>query len=170
MDSPTTKSIATFTDHIEDRKYISPSIFKDEARIDLRCYTEHMDPTKKGISLPLHIWVNLMCVKSNITAAMEDVGKGNKVSYEYHLGSNIYAAVNSPFVTVHIRRKFLTPDDQLVYTKKGITFRTAGWTLLKEYEDVIIRTFPEAKNMKPCYMTHNAVDDALQCKICNPNA
>jgi hypothetical protein len=109
--------------------------WKGELRVDLREW-QGDKPTKKGISLTLMRW-------KNVVDAMEfvDQSLGNKQVYNAHLGGNVYMLIKAGCVCVDIRQNW-KPKDDVVPTKKGLCLRPAEYVKLKELIPDIGKNLP----------------------------
>ena len=70
-------------------RYVNVCEWKGEKRVDLREW-ENDKPTKKGISLTLMRWKNLVDALDNVDEALQ-----NNSSYSLHLGGNVYCTVRA---------------------------------------------------------------------------
>ena len=132
-------------------KFLKVGVFKDETRIDIREWSEDSHiPSKKGCSLPLHVWKLLMLTTPNADAELDEVKKGQDVNHEFHLGNNIYLSIKSPYWVVDLRHRFKDSSGVLRYTRKGIRLKKNEWLALKECESVVESAVPELKDLIPC--------------------
>ena len=145
-------------------RYVQVCEWKSELRVDLREW-ENDAPTKKGISLILMRWKNLV-------DAFEyaDQGLQNKEAYKAHLGGNVYICIGTGSVCVDIRQ-FWKPENEVIPTKKGLCLRPGEYQRLKELIPEIGLALPELDGVVPCYLQsdHQNQLGALTCSECNPN-
>ncbi|XP_060569261.1 uncharacterized protein LOC132727709 [Ruditapes philippinarum] len=147
-----------------NERYVQVNEWKGELRVDLREW-QGDKPTKKGISLTLMRW-------KNVVDAVEfvDQSLGNKQVYNAHLGGNVYMSIKAGCVCVDIRQ-YWKPKDDVVPTKKGLCLRPAEYVKLKEVIPDIGKNLPELDSVVPCYLQSDHMNQmgALQCSECNPN-
>ena len=108
-----------------NNRFVEVKEWKGELRVDLREWNDDK-PTKKGISLTLMRWKNLV-------DALEFVDQGlqTKRAYTAHLGGNVNLTMGEGSVCVDIRQ-FWKPEEDSVPTKKGICLRPGEYQRLKE--------------------------------------
>ena len=145
-----------------NNRYIQVSEWKEELRVDLREWNGDV-PTKKGISLTLLRYKNLIDGTETIDKALQD-----KESYQSHLGGNVYCTVNGSCVDI---RKYWKPEEEVVPTKKGLCLRPFEYQRLKELITEIGLTLPELDAVVPCGLQSDHMNQlgALSCPECNPN-
>lgn len=144
-------------------RYIEVKEWKGELRVDLREW-ENGQPTKKGISLTLMRWKNLVDAIEYV-----DQGLRNNDGYKTHLGGNVYICIGAGSVCVDIRQ-FWKPENEVVPTKKGLCLRPGEYQRLKELIPEVGRTLPELDGVVPCYLQSDHMNQlgALKCSECNP--
>ena len=96
-------------------------------------------PTKKGISLILMRWKNLVHQLKYADAALQ-----RKRSYGHHIGGNVCCNVAENGVCVDIRQ-YWKPQEELVPNKKGICLRSSEYDRLKELLPEIGNALPELR-------------------------
>lgn len=145
-------------------RYVQVCDWKGELRVDLREWCDNT-PTRKGISLTLMRWKNLMDYVECLDQALTD-----KKAYNSHLGGNVYCQVQQDNPCVDIRQ-YWKPEEDLIPTKKGLCLRPAEYKRLKQLLPEIGQTLPELNNVVPCYLQSDHMNQmgALQCPECNPN-
>jgi len=101
-------------------RYVTVSEWNDQLRISVRQYlkynhSEQLYPTKKGISLTVENWVDLMFEKDKITAALDKISSGEgDVTCRHHIGRNIFVILESGRSYVNIRQWWLPEDAEEV--------------------------------------------------------
>ena len=145
-------------------RYVQVNEWKGELRVDIREWQDDK-PTKKGISLTLMRWKNLIDQLEYVDKALQD-----KHSYWCHLGGNVYNNIGEGNVCVDIRQ-FWKPENEIVPTKKGLCLRPQEYVQLKELVPEIGKCLPELDAVIPCYLQsdHMNMLGAVQCRECNPN-
>ncbi len=145
-------------------RYVQVTEWKGELRVDLREWCGDK-PTKKGISLSLMRWKNLVDASEYVDQALE-----KKQPYKAHLGGNVCCTTNEDNGCVDIRQYWM-PEETVVPTRKGLCLRPKEYTRLKVLVPDIGKTLPELDAIVPCYLQsdHNNQLGALQCPECNPN-
>ena len=145
-------------------RYVEVKEWKGELRVDLREW-ENDRPTKKGISLTLMHWKNLVDQIEYVDEALRE-----KKSYGSHLGGNVYCNIADKSVCVDIRQ-YWKPQEEVVPTRKGLCLRPDEYKRLKELLPEIGNTLPELNALVPCFLQSDHANQvgALQCKECNPN-
>ena len=135
-------------------RFVKATEWKDEVRIDIREWDIHdgkKNPTKKGISLPLHRWKMLV----DMFEFLDQTRTDNR-EYNTHLGGNVYVSVQPNNVCVDIRQHWLPPNQtDVVPTKKGITLRPGEYAKLKDSASVLGDFFfvPELSSVVPIDLT-----------------
>ena len=149
-------------ENIGNGRYLEVAEWKNEKRIDLREW-DGDKPTKKGISLTLMRWKNLVDALEFVDEALE-----KKSAYTAHLGGNVFINIEQGCVCVDIRQ-YWKPQGDLVPTRKGLCLRPDEYKKLKEIIPQI--TLPEMDSVVPCYLQSDHMNQmgALQCSECNPN-
>ena len=147
-----------------NERYVQVNEWRGELRVDIRELKDDK-PTKKGISLTLMRWKNLVNQIEYVDKALE-----NKVSYGYHIGGNVHCSIGESSLCVDIRQ-YWKPNEEVVPTKKGICLRPKEYERLKELMPNIGKTLPELDGVIPCYLQSDHMNQlgALQCTECNPN-
>ena len=147
-----------------NERYVQVNEWRGELRVDIREWKDNK-PTKKGISLTLMRWKNLVNQIEYVDKALE-----NKLSYGYHIGGNVHCSIGENSVCVDIRQ-YWKPNEEAVPTKKGICLRPKEYNRLKELMPNTGKTLPELHGVIPCYLQSDHMNQlgALQCAECNPN-
>ncbi|OOY49157.1 hypothetical protein BOV97_13070 [Solemya velum gill symbiont] len=129
-------------------------------------------PTRKCVLFPLRRWKELEGIVDKIGSALEEVKAGKDVSFEWHLGGNVYVTVCKKFPTVDIRH-FWNPkgDGKVVATRKGVSLRYSQYRQLKAAIELLSVSVPELSEIEPCYMKNDHLNQMgyLLCEECNPN-
>ena len=133
-------------------------------RVDLREWQDGK-PTKKGISVTLSRWKNLVDRMVYLDEALAE-----RKPYTSHLGGNVYFTVTLGGTCVDIRQ-YWTPEKDVVPTRKGLCLRPLEYQRLKELLPLIGQALPELDAVVPCYLQSDHMNQlgALQCPECNPN-
>ena len=118
--------------------------FRGEPRIDIRVW-DSGKRTKKGISLTLSQWVDLLTVGAKLDADLERVKAGEDVHSSYHLDQGVFATIDSPYRVFHIRRWY-QQSDEWKPGRQGITVREREWRHLLDLEKHIIRALKEQQD------------------------
>ena len=147
-----------------NERYVQVNEWKGEMRVDIREWQDDQ-PTKKGTSLPLMRWKNLVDQIEYVDKAPQ-----NKQSYGYHVGGNVYCGIDENSVCVDIRQ-YWKPNEEVVPTKKGICLRPKEYNRLKELIPSIGKALPELDGVVPCYLQSDHMNQlgTPQCAECNPN-
>ena len=127
---------------LENERYVQVNEWKGEMRVDIREWQDDQ-PTKKGISLPLMRWKNLVYQIEYVYKALQ-----NKQSYGYHVGGNVFCGIDENIVCVDIRQ-YWKPNEEVVPTKKGICLRPKEYNRLKELIPSIGKALPELDGVLP---------------------
>ena len=145
-------------------RFMQVNEWKGELRVDVREWQDDK-PTKKGISLTLMRWKNLVDQLDYACNALQD-----KQSYWCHLGGNVYCNIAEKSVCVDIRQ-YWKPENEVVPTKKGLCLRPKEFDRLKEQVAEIGKVLPELDSVVPCFLQSDHMNQlgALQCPECNPN-
>ena len=147
-----------------NNRYVKVCEWKDEKRVDLREW-ENDKPTKKGISLTLMRWKQLVVHSDNVDEALK-----NNDAYTFHLGGNVYITTKKDNPCVDIRQ-YWKPEEVIVPTKKGLCLRPSEYQRLKEVIPSIGEAIPELSSVVPCVFRSDHANQLgfLQCAECNPN-
>ena len=153
-----------FRKHLGGERYVNVTTWRGERRVDLREWN-HDTPSKKGISLTLMRWKNLVNGMEYLDQALKD-----KTAYSSHLGGNVNCSIAENSACVDIRQ-YWKPEEEVVPTKKGLCLRPDEYKALKEVLPEIGQTLPELDAVVPCYLQSDHMNQmgALQCPECNPN-
>ena len=145
-------------------RYVRVNEWKGELRVDLREWRDDK-PTKKGISLTLMRWKNLVDQLEFVDKVLE-----NREAFELHLGGNVNLTVQEGNVCVDIRQ-YWKPETEVVPTKKGLCLRPFEYKRLKELIPEIGKALPELDVVVPCALRSDHMHQlvAAQCPECNPN-
>ena len=154
-------------------KQVTANVWNREMRIDLRVWEEDFKfPSKKGVSLPLTVWKNLVVNTDILSEALEKEERGyltDKVSV--HIGGGQYASVNTAYPCIDIRQFWLPEDAQEpMPTRKGIILKRSEWQELLSAIPKIAAAVPELAIVQRCVERddHQNQLGALRCQECNP--
>jgi len=142
-----------------------------EAIVELRLFENGL-PSRKGLDFPPQRWNSLMCSTDEINKALQGVIKGeSNISYESHIGGNVFVQVTSPYRVVDIRQRYFK-DGRLYYTKVGIKLHPQGWQKVLDTRCTVIDCIPNLDDHLPCFMRedHQNQEGALTCPECSPNS
>jgi len=145
-------------------RYVKVSEWKGEKRVDMREW-DGDKPTKKGISLTLMRWKNLVDSLEYVDAALKS---GD--AYQLHVGGNVYCSVREKNPCVDIRQHW-KPEDEVVPCKKGLCLRPSEYQHLKEAISGVGTLIPELSSIVPCMFQSDHANQLgyLRCPECNPN-
>lgn len=150
------------TYHLGNERYVAVTEWRGERRVDLREWQDDK-PTKKGISLTLMRWKNLVDSIEYIDKALAD-----KTECSSHLGGNVFCTAKGTCIDI---RQYWKPEDSVVPTKKGLCLRPLEYQRLKDLLPDIATSLPELNAVVPCYLQSDHLNQLgmLQCAECNPN-
>jgi hypothetical protein len=154
------------------QRYFRLSDWNGAPRVDIREWLENgIAPTKRGLSFPLQRFKVLMVSKDCIDQHLQRLIKDEDVSYELHLGGNVYVSLQSPLRIIDIRQRFLDSAGVLRPTRRGVALRVKQWEQLKGLFLRLEQLLPEIVDMIPCFLSpdHQNQQGALMCPECNPN-
>ena len=147
-----------------NQRFAKNSEWKGDKRVDLRQWADDT-PTKKGISLPLMRWKQLVDSSEYIDKALK-----NGKPYQSHLDGNVYCTVreNNPCVDI---RQFWKPVEEIVPCKKGLCLRPGEYQSLKRMIPDIGAAIPELSCVVPCQFQSDHANQLgfLRCSECYPN-
>lgn len=160
---------------IGPKRFVKNTVFRDEQRIDIREYSGLAGfPTKKGISLKLYNWVDLVSWADSIEAKVIELVRGLTVKQKWHLGSNIFASIDSEFNNcIDIRQWFLPEgENDVMPTKKGIALPISQWHNLRDTIGPMEKFIPELAQLEPCNLSDDHKNEIgfLRCNHCSPNS
>jgi hypothetical protein len=164
-------------------RYVTVGEWRQQKRISVRQYLRYyggdpktnapLYPTKKGMSLTVDSWVDLMFEKDRITEALKRVTEDEgDVCHRSHIGKNIFVTVDSGRPYVNIRQWFLPQGaEQVVPTKKGICLNGEEWQKVLEASKEVEKLVPEVKDAIPCGYRddHSNQEGLLSCSHCSPD-
>ena len=169
-------SITYFCEEFASGKFVSYSRFKGENFIHIRVYENiggRLIPTKRGASFTpgrLRVLLNktdeideqLKLISSSVPC---EAAAG--VQYKTHLGAGIFAAIDSKFNGVNLRR-YWAPEGQaiIVATRNGIFLSAAQWLSMKEKLNELLVKHPELAIAETCF--HQNQLGLLDCHECLP--
>ena len=139
--------------------------YQGELRFDIRKYSRKY-PTKFGVSLNISKFRLLAENITPTTQALQEVIEKKDSLFEYHIGNNVWVKVESPYAVVHIRKRALV-NNQLYYTRYGISLKLGEWRKLVTSMEIVDANFSEIKNSIPCIYSHDANLSALYCIVKN---
>jgi len=160
-------------------RYLTVGKWAGQSRISLRQYLRYNDgaklyPTRKGISLSVDSWIDLVFEKENISAALKKVKSGEgDVAYRRHIGKNIFVTVDSGREYVNIRQWWMPEGaDQVAPSRKGICLSADEWAKVLEQTGDVEKRVPEVRNAVPCAFRtdHSNQMGLLSCSHCSPNS
>ena len=158
------------------KRHIKNTVFRNEKRIDIREYDDAF-PTKKGVSMTLQSWADLVGLADTIEQKVTELARGLRVQEKYHIGHNIFVSMNSDFNNcVDIRHWWLPESSdeergEVKATKRGLALSIPQWHKLRDCMKVLPDYLPELKDMKTCALSdsHQNQLGYLKCNHCNPN-
>lgn len=115
--------------------------FNREPRVDVRVWDDERR-TKKGISLQGEQWLNLLSLVDDVEKDITQMGDGQNVNRSYHLGSNTFLDIRSPYKVMHIRRLYMH-DGILKPGRQGIVLRVVEWRHLVHMQYHVRLALPE---------------------------
>jgi hypothetical protein len=127
-----------------------------------------MRPTRKGVSLPLKRWQQLVFA----TDMLQRLRETRNSEGSAHLGGNIYASKNSGWLTVDLRLWWKPEtESELKPTRIGICLRASEWSKIMENMGRIQSFIPEMVDVIPCMQSEDHQNQLgfLRCPECNPN-
>ena len=158
-----------------DEARIQALYFNGQPLIDIRRwaynYRNELVPTKKGISLPLVRWVQLLEQAEFIDGLMEKIKSGATVDEKLPIGGPVILKMCSPFWTVHIREYYKdVKTGDVRPTRSGIILKHSEWKVLLDQVNEIQRQMPEIEKTEPCYLRldHSNQEGMLSCPECSP--
>jgi hypothetical protein len=115
-----------------------PKTYEGLLRVDIRHWTDENIRTRKGISLPLQCWQELLNTKPQVQEAVEKMKQNQAVCECYHLGNSVYATVNSPLWIVDIRYWWKDQQDGVLKPgRRGIGLKFPEFSELMDYTCII---------------------------------
>ena len=171
----TTTSTVHFSAEFAPRRFVVYSRFNEQDWIHVReyvTYGERTYPSKKGVAFTPARLRTLMNKMEEIDEQLKQSNanvsyKVVQASYKTHLGAAIYAAVDSKYHGVDLRRYWL-PERQtsIVPTKNGIYLSPSEWASLKEKLNELVAARPELSLAEECF--HQNQMGQLDCRECLP--
>ena len=130
-------------------------------------------PTKKGVNLPLKLYLVLQDKLQRLTAALRDVNAEIPgVHYSAHLSAKVYVMVKFPYLGINLRKWFLPKKtrDQKLLPGSGIFLKSMEWETLLKVDTGIYDLILQLRSVTRC---RDSPDHAqlgwLSCKHCNPD-
>ena len=159
--------------------FVVAKTWKVELKIHVRKFESSGDrsvPTKRGISLKLKHWVELIGNAGQVDEAVSNFQKNhtNAEKRSIHIGANVYVEVYmyEGLLGVDIRQWFWDEDNETRHpTKTGIFLHVQQWEQLKLCFQVMTDFVPELKDIVSCSLEgdHQNQEGMLRCSFCNPN-
>ena len=147
-----------------NNRYLKVCSWKGETRVDLREW-ENDKPTKKGISLTLLRWKELVDSIDDVNEALR-----KNEDYQVHIGRNVYCTFrkNNPCVDV---RQYWKPQDDVMRCKKGLCLRPSEFETLRQSFPDVAAAIPELSALVPCRFQSDHMNQLgyFSCSECNPN-
>jgi hypothetical protein len=106
----------------------------------------------------------------DLTQSLDSVCLGEEVSEKIHLGSNVYASVQSPYRGVNLRQWF-KDSKNVKRPGNGIILSPPIWQNLLNEDAKVDSRLPELKHTERCYeqSDHQNGMGWMLCSECNPD-
>lgn len=160
----------------EGTSRVEATYFKGEPRIDIRRWIHGKDgkaiPTKKGLSLPLQRWVQLLSVAEQVTGLVDRIKQQKeRIDEKIHVSGPVFASVCSPWWNVHLREFYQDRQSgDIRPSRRGLILKHEEWASLLTYAEQIAASMPQVSSTAPCIFQtdHCNQEGAMACAECNP--
>jgi hypothetical protein len=139
---------------------------QNKSDFELILYEENTDVVSRKITLSMQRWKMLSEIIDTISSCFNAICKNKDAEMFYHLGGGIHVKLESPYMVVHIRKYYLSKDDQFFPTSTGVAMRYDEYRDLKTVMNTINSTL-KLETITPCWMSPINHDDKT-CKECFP--
>ncbi|XP_048247297.1 uncharacterized protein LOC125377549 [Haliotis rufescens] len=151
--------------------FVVAKFWHGKMKIHIREYTQERGrwfPMKRGITLTLQRWMELVSNKARIEETMESGGL-----LKCHLGGNMYAEMDNTYPGLDIRKWYWCGKQNVVkpYKRPGIKLDVDQMKQLLNCFIVMPDFVSELLNVVPCYMQKDHMNQFgyFMCPECNPN-
>ena len=153
---------------------LSVTEWEGQPRIDLRQWWPSLGnvkrPSKRGVSMPLHRYAMLRSTLPFVDNVLARVKEGAKdIDEKWHLGSNMFVTISSPYSCVNIRQWFKKDVDGDLLPGRGISLNAAQWNEFLLADARLDAIVPDLKTVTVCPLDHQNQEGYLICSECNPN-
>ena len=100
-----------------------PTTYKGTRRVDIRQWTKDGVRTRKGISLPLPCWQNLIAGRDQIQDVVRRMRHAQKTNEVFDLGDDVHVSIKSPLWLVDIRYWYTGKDGEPRPGRCGIALK-----------------------------------------------
>ena len=147
--------------------------FKGEPLVDISRWVQPPEGgwkiTKKGITMPLVRWVQLLARENYINNLLQDIKSGAMVDEKLHLGGPLMLKLCSPFWTLHLRQYYKDKKSGTIMpTRRGIVLNHLEWDVLLQQVTRIQEKMPEIAGTHPCFFDHDQEKGRMICAECSP--
>ncbi|XP_071094547.1 uncharacterized protein [Haliotis cracherodii] len=156
--------------------FVVASTWRGVLKIHVREYRrsgEKYIPTKRGITLTLQRWNELVSNRSRIEETIEGGEGGEGGEFKCHLGGNVYANMQSDYPGLDIRKWYWNGEEDTIkpYSRPGIKLLPNQLESLLHCFIALPDYVPELNITVPCYMEADHMNQMgyYMCSECNPN-
>ena len=96
---------------------------QNKSDFELILYEENTDVVSRKITLSMQRWKMLSEIIDTITECFDDICKKKITEMFQHLWGGVHVKLDSPYRVVHIRKYYLSKDDQFFPTSTGVAMR-----------------------------------------------
>jgi hypothetical protein len=133
--SPTVKTDVL---HLGRDINVEPTLVQGQLRVDIRKWGDDGIRTRKGISLPVQCWQELIKCRQQLEENMEKMRDDQEVSDCCVLGDDIYATIKSPLWIIDIRNWYKSAECTFVKPgRRGIALKFPEFSKLMDYSGII---------------------------------
>ena len=139
----------------------------NKSDFELILYTKSLTEPSRKITLSLQRWKILSEIIDTISECFDDICKNKDAEMFYHLGGGVHVKLESPYMVVHIRKYYLSKDDQFFPTSTGVAMRYDEYRDLKAAMNTINSTL-KLETISSCWNTSLLAHVDKSCKECYP--
>ena len=140
---------------------------QNKSDFELILYTKSLTEPSRKITLSMQRWKMLSEIIDTITDCFDAICKKKVAEMFYHLGGGIHVKLESPYMVVHIRKYYLSKDDQFFPTSTGVAMRYDEYRDLKAAMNTINSTL-KLETISSCWNTSLLDHADKSCKECYP--
>jgi hypothetical protein len=126
-----------------------------------------MHEISRKITLTMQRWKVLSERIDTITECFDDICKKKITEMFQHLGGGVHVKLDSPYRVVHIRKYYLSKEDQFFPTSTGVAMRYDEYRDLKAAMNTINSTL-KLETISSCWNTSLLDHADKSCKECYP--
>jgi hypothetical protein len=129
-----------------------------------------LKPSRHGVTMPLKRYVMLHDSLEELSKSLNEVCQGKEIYLKIHLGSNMYASVQSPYRCVNLRQ-WCKDAQGVLRPGNGVALNVRVWDKFLLVNADLHDRVTELKDTIPCICEDDHANQLgfLKCSECNPH-